>query len=100
MIDVNMNPNDESICLLLADIAKALVDESDAVTAEAHQAEGSTTLTLTVAPSDVGKVIGKQGRMARSIRTILSAVSMKMKRHYSLDVRAIDRPEQPKSSHF
>jgi predicted RNA-binding protein YlqC (UPF0109 family) len=43
-------------------------------------------LRLHVAQSDVGKVIGKQGRTARSIRTVLSAASMKLKRRYSLDI--------------
>ena len=71
---------------LVAEIARALVDEPAAVEVEAQQREESTVLRLRVAPSDVGKVIGKQGRTARSMRTILGAVSMKQHHRYTLDI--------------
>ncbi len=48
--------------------------------------EENTVLKLRVAPQDVGKVIGKQGRTARSVRTILGAVSMKLHHRYTLDI--------------
>ena len=48
--------------------------------------EENTVLKLRVAPQDVGKVIGKQGRTARSVRTILGAVSMKLRHRYTLDI--------------
>jgi len=72
---------------LVADIARALVDSPEDVTVESvPEQDGGTVLRLHVAPSDVGKVIGKQGRTARSLRTILSAASMKVKHHFALDI--------------
>jgi predicted RNA-binding protein YlqC (UPF0109 family) len=71
---------------LVTEIARALVDEPGAVIVEAVEREESTVLRLRVAPTDVGKVIGKQGRTARSMRTILGAVSMKHHHRYTLDI--------------
>jgi uncharacterized protein len=71
---------------LVTEIAKALVDEPTAVEVQAVARDENTILRLRVAPSDVGKVIGKQGRTARSMRTILSAVSMKLHHRYTLDI--------------
>jgi len=71
---------------LVREIAKALVDEPDAVEVETVSREENTVLRLRVAPQDVGKVIGKQGRTARSVRTILGAVSMKVHHRYTLDI--------------
>ena len=71
---------------LVREIARALVDEPDAVEVEAISREENTVLRLRVAPGDVGKVIGKQGRTARSVRTILGAVSMKVHHRYTLDI--------------
>jgi predicted RNA-binding protein YlqC (UPF0109 family) len=77
---------------LVAEIARALVDDPDSVTVEAVEDGESTAIRLRVAPSDVGKVIGKQGRTARSMRTILSAASMKVKHRFSLDIVEEDSP--------
>lgn len=71
---------------LVLEIARALVDDSDAVVVEAIAQPEGTLLRLRVAPGDVGKVIGKQGRTARSLRTILTAASMKLQHRYSLDI--------------
>jgi len=71
---------------LVREIARALVDEPDAVKVESDSREENTVLRLRVAPQDVGKVIGKQGRTARSVRTILGAVSMKLHHRYTLDI--------------
>ncbi|MFP5230271.1 MAG: KH domain-containing protein [Acidobacteriota bacterium] len=71
---------------LVVQIARALVDLPEDVVVEAVEREESTALRLRVAPSDVGKVIGKQGRTARSMRTILGAVSMKHHHRYTLDI--------------
>ncbi|WP_350449118.1 KH domain-containing protein [Paracidobacterium acidisoli] len=71
---------------LVTEIARALVDEPGAVIVEAVERDESTVLRLRVAPADVGKVIGKQGRTARSMRTILGAVSMKHHHRYTLDI--------------
>ena len=61
---------------LIEDIAKALVDIPEEVSVREVQGEQVTVLELKVAPSDLGKVIGKQGRTARSVRTILGAAGM------------------------
>ena len=71
---------------LVREIARALVDEPGAVEVQAVGREENTVLRLKVAPQDVGKVIGKQGRTARSVRTILGAVSMKLHHRYTLDI--------------
>lgn len=71
---------------LVLEIARALVDDTAAVQVEAADAEGATVLRLRVAPSDIGKVIGKQGRTARCLRTILGAASMKHRHRFSLDI--------------
>ena len=71
---------------LIEMIAKALVDSPDQVTVHAIEGEQSTVLELRVAQSDLGKVIGKQGRTARSIRTILGASGMKLRRRFTLEI--------------
>jgi len=71
---------------LVREIARALVDEPDAVEVLTVDRDENTVLKLRVAPQDVGKVIGKQGRTARSVRTILGAVSMKVHYRYTLDI--------------
>ncbi len=71
---------------LVREIAQALVDEPGAVAVESVDRDENTVLKLRVAPQDVGKVIGKQGRTARSVRTILGAVSMKLHHRYTLDI--------------
>jgi uncharacterized protein len=67
-------------------IAKSLVDEPAQVTVDTVEEEETTVLELRVAPGDVGKVIGKQGRTARAMRAILGAAGMKSNRHYSLEI--------------
>jgi predicted RNA-binding protein YlqC (UPF0109 family) len=71
---------------LVEDIAKALVDLPDEVTVQEVQGGQVTVLELRVAPSDLGKVIGKQGRTARSIRTLLGAAGMKLNRRFTLEI--------------
>ena len=72
--------------LILA-IAKALVDEPEAVQIEVVPDGEGAILRLQVAANDLGKVIGKQGRTARSIRTILAASSMKSQIRLLLDIQ-------------
>ncbi len=67
-------------------IAKALVDEPDQVSVEPVDEDQTTVLELRVAPGDLGKVIGKQGRTARSIRTILGAAGMKLHKRFTLEI--------------
>ena len=71
---------------LIEMIAKALVDNPEQVVVNAIEGEQSTVLELKVAQADLGKVIGKQGRTARSIRTILGAAGMKLRRRYTLEI--------------
>jgi len=71
---------------LVEDIAKALVDIPEEVAVREVEGEQATLLELRVAPSDLGKVIGKQGRTARSIRTLLGAAGMKQNRRFTLDI--------------
>ena len=71
---------------LIEDIAKALVDLPDEVNVSEVQGEQVTVLELRVAASDLGKVIGKQGRTARSIRTLLGAAGMKLNRRFTLEI--------------
>lgn len=78
---------------LVREIARALVDEPNAVEVEAVNRGENTILELRVSPQDVGKVIGKQGRTARSVRTILGAVGMKLRHRYTLDILEEDDEE-------
>ena len=71
---------------LIEDIAKALVDIPEEVSVRVVEGEQVTVLELKVATSDLGKVIGKQGRTARSIRTILGAAGMKLNRRFTLEI--------------
>ena len=71
---------------LIEDIAKALVDIPDEVSVREVLGEQVTVLELKVAQSDLGKVIGKQGRTAKALRTILSAASAKSRRRVILEI--------------
>jgi uncharacterized protein len=82
---------------LVLEIARALVDSPEEVSVEVIKETEGTILRLRVAQSDVGKVIGKQGRTARSLRTILSAASMKQKHRFSLDI--VEEGERPAHEH-
>ena len=67
-------------------IAKALVDYPDEVAVIEIEGEATTVLELRVAPQDLGKVIGKQGRTARAMRTLLRAAGMKLKKRFVLEI--------------
>jgi hypothetical protein len=67
-------------------IAKALVDEPDQVRVTEVEGERITVIELRVAPGDLGKVIGKQGRTARSIRTLLNAAATKLRKRAVLEI--------------
>jgi hypothetical protein len=68
-------------------VAKALVDQPDQVHVEAVEDSTTTTLRLRVAPGDLGRVIGKQGRTARAIRTLLHATAARAKRRVVLEIQ-------------
>jgi predicted RNA-binding protein YlqC (UPF0109 family) len=71
---------------LVEQIAQALVDAPAEVQVTPVEEGDATVLELRVAQTDLGKVIGKQGRTAKSIRTILGAASMKLKKRYTLEI--------------
>ena len=82
----------QSMIELVSGMAKALVDHPEQVTIESRADGDGTVLLLRVAQSDLGKVIGKQGRTARSIRTILGAASMKAQHRFALDIQQDGAP--------
>lgn len=71
---------------LVEEIAKALVDAPEGVVVSSKDSGPSTVFELKVAEGDLGKVIGKQGRTARSIRTILGAAGSKANRRFTLEI--------------
>ena len=71
---------------LVEAIAKALVDNPDQVHVRAIEGEQITVFELRVHKSDLGQVIGRQGSTAKAIRTILSAVGMKLRRRFTLEI--------------
>ncbi|MBI4223620.1 MAG: KH domain-containing protein [Deltaproteobacteria bacterium] len=77
---------DDTIKKLVETMARALVDNPDAVEVTEVEGEQTTVIELKVAKEDLGKVIGKEGRTARSLRTILGAVSTKLRRRSVLEI--------------
>ena len=71
---------------LLTWLAKQLVDDPEAVRVEQIEREDATVLELYVAPEDRGKVIGRQGRLARALRTIVRASAARSRRRVILDI--------------
>jgi predicted RNA-binding protein YlqC (UPF0109 family) len=71
---------------LLEEIAKALVDHPEDVHVTEVEGEQTTVLELRVRNDDLGKVIGRQGRTARAIRTLLSAAGMKIHKRFVLEI--------------
>jgi len=71
---------------LVAYIAQSLVDQPDAVKVNVNEEDDNVTLELVVAPEDLGKVIGKQGRTARAMRSVLAAASAKANKRARLEI--------------
>jgi len=71
---------------LLEGIAKALVDHPEDVAVKEVEGEQTTVLELRVRTEDLGKVIGRQGRTARAIRTLLAAAGMKVQKRFVLEI--------------
>jgi uncharacterized protein len=71
---------------LLTYLARQLVDEPDAVSVEEVEREGAIVLMLTVAKDDIGKVIGRQGRLARALRAIVRASGAHSHRRVLLEI--------------
>ena len=81
-MDASVDPVVELVEL----IAKALVDKPEEVSVRLVEGEQVKVLELKVDPSDLGKVIGKKGRTAKSIRTLLGAAGMKLKKRFTLEI--------------
>jgi predicted RNA-binding protein YlqC (UPF0109 family) len=71
---------------LVEEIAKALVDHPEGVRVDAVEGSQVTVLELRVHPEDLGKVIGRQGRTAKAIRTLLGAAGMKLRKRFTLEI--------------
>jgi hypothetical protein len=71
---------------LIMYIAKSLVDQPDSVKITEVEGETTSIIELSVAKEDIGKIIGKQGKTATAIRTIMNAASMKMKKRSILEI--------------
>ena len=67
-------------------IAKNLVDEPDSVKVDSREEGDTVVISLSVAPSDMGKVIGRQGRIANAIRTVVKAASVREDKKYMVDI--------------
>jgi len=80
---------------LVLEIVRALVDQPEQVSIELLEDRDATVIRLRVAHQDIGKVIGKQGRTARSLRTILGAASMKLHHRFALDI--MEDGEEPEA---
>jgi len=71
---------------LIEFIAKSLVDNADDVQVYSSERDQATVFELEVSEDDLGKIIGRQGRTARAIRTLLSAAGQKQRRRFILDI--------------
>lgn len=71
---------------LLTYIARSLVDDPDSVSVSQSETPAETVLELRVAPGDMGKVIGRQGRIAKEIRTLVRSCAQRMGQKVSVDI--------------
>ncbi len=71
---------------LLLFLARSLVDEPEKVEVEGRETDSRVELTLRVAPGDIGKVIGRQGRIVKAIRTVMKAASVKANKRVNVEV--------------
>jgi len=71
---------------LITFVAKSLVDDPDAVRVEVHDEDGAQVIALTVAEDDMGKVIGRNGSVAKALRTLLKVVATREGRPISLEI--------------
>lgn len=86
MDEHKISPPSADVRALIEQVAKALVDEPDGVSVSQVEEGPETVLELTVAPNDLGKVIGKQGRTARAMRTLLSASGLRLRKRFELEI--------------
>ena len=71
---------------LVTYIVEQLVDDKDAINITSAEADGVETITIRVAENDIGKVIGKQGKIAMAIRTLAKAVGVKVGKRYNIEI--------------
>ena len=81
-----MTENPSELCRMVEIVAKALVDLPDQVSVAEVLGENTTVIELRVAKSDIGKIIGKEGKTAKAIRTILLGAATKLKRRTVLEI--------------
>jgi uncharacterized protein len=81
-----MSDSKPDIIALMQHLAKLLVEAPDEVTVEPFEENGQTVLELEVAEQDVGRIIGRHGRTARSLRTILHSASLRTRKRYQLEI--------------
>jgi predicted RNA-binding protein YlqC (UPF0109 family) len=78
--------SDEQVKTLVMDLAKALVGAGEGVTVESFNEEGEVVFELTVPEEAMGKVIGKSGRTAKALRSVLDAIGQAQQKRYVLDI--------------
>ena len=83
---------------LVEEIARALVDHPEGVEVKAVEGSQVTVLELRVHPEDLGKVIGRQGRTAKAIRTLLGAAGMKLHKRFTLEILEVERSRRTKAA--
>lgn len=81
-----MSDGKPDIVVLMEQLAKAIVDAPDEVTVEPFEENGQTVLELIVAEEDLGRVIGRNGRTARSLRTIMNSAAQRTRKRYQLEI--------------
>jgi len=81
-----MSEQSGDVRALIEQIAKSLVEDPGQVAVEPIEEGQETVLELKVAPNDLGRVIGRQGRTARALRTLLAASSLKARKRFSLEI--------------
>lgn len=75
-----------NVQVMIEQLVKSLVDDGDKVSVSLVEEPGETVLELELAPRDVGKVIGKQGRTIRAMRNLLSAAGVRSNKRYALEI--------------
>jgi len=81
-----MSDGKPDMVALMAHVAKAIVDAPDEVTVEPFEENGQTVLELIVSEEDLGRVIGRNGRTARSLRTIMNSAAQRTRKRYQLEI--------------
>ena len=85
--NIGIHCKDLDLCLVLADMARAIVDHPDAVSVTKTEKEDELLLTLTVAEGDMGMVIGKHGKIARALRTVMKAAAKIADKKITVDIQ-------------